>query len=187
MRLTTKCTRCPSLCSSRRRIVWGEWCQQIPAHFRCIMLIGEAPGWQEDASGRPFIGMTGQEVRQSLWRVGLAPHTFLTNIIKCHPKDDRDPTPEELDNCQGWLAMEVERINPVFIITAGRYSSRWALGRDDLTMEMITGIPYHSPVLDRPVLPMIHPAAGFHSQKNLCWVMEAFKVAGELWKQMIGG
>jgi DNA polymerase len=127
--------------------------------------------------------MTGREVRHALWRNGLAPHTYLTNVVKCHPKDDRDPTPDELENCREWLRREVDRLAPRFVITAGRFSSRWALGRDDFTMDMVTGTPYHSPVLDCPVLPMIHPAAGFHSQKNLSWVMEAFQTAGKMWKE----
>jgi DNA polymerase len=180
----SQCTRCTSLCQSRRQIVRGSWCQGDgpDSGAPCVLFIGEAPGNVEDMRGAPFVGPTGDIVRTELWRVGLAPHTWLTNIIKCHPKDDRDPTPDELDQCGEWLRREVEALDPLFVVAAGRFSTRWALGRDDLPMEAITGIPYHSPVIDRPVLPLIHPASGFHSQKNMAWVMEGFKVAGEMWK-----
>jgi uracil-DNA glycosylase family 4 len=177
------CTRCKDLVSSRRKIVWGSWVDQYPdPSSPTVMYIGEAPGEQEDRQGRPFVGNTGAEVRQLLWRHGLTRHTYLTNIVKCHPKNDRDPTPDEIRHCNEWLQREIAHINPSIIITAGRYSTWWALGDDAYTMEMVTGIPYHSPVLDRPVLPMIHPAAGFHSQKNMSYVVNAFDVAGKLYR-----
>ena len=78
-------------------------------------------------------------------------------------------------------------MRPSLIITAGRYSSRWALDRADFTMDMVSGILYHSPILDCPVLPIMHPAAGFHNQRNMVYVMQGFEAAGEVWRQMKEG
>jgi uracil-DNA glycosylase family 4 len=186
MRLSSHCSTpaCLALCSSRSRIVWGEWHNQSPGSTRTLMYIGEAPGKWEDKQGRPFVGMTGQEVRSCMWRAGLAPFTYYTNLVKCRPKDDRDPTPDEIAGCEHWLWEEVDRLSPSLIVTAGRFSTAWALGRGDYTMEMVSGIPYHSPLprIPCPVLPMIHPAAGFHMQRNMVAVMDAFAAIKEVWE-----
>lgn len=178
------CTLCPRLVKSRRKIVTAEWAQyaERPPR-RMILFIGEAPGYDEDSQGRPFVGMTGVEVRHLLWLNGLAPYTLITNMVKCRPPDNADPTPDELANCEPNLWELIAEHDPDLIISAGRFSSRWALGRDDFTMEMITGIPYHSPKLDRAVLPLVHPAAGWHRQRDMSFVMNAFKIAGKMWKE----
>jgi len=176
------CRQCPDLCRSRSRIVWGHHATYgrnfTPGPDTCsVMYIGEAPGFGEDRSGIPFdpYAMTGREVRKLLWRVGVDEHTYITNVVKCHPKDDRDPTPDEIANCRVWLMKEIYRCHPRLIVTAGRFAAYAILGRDDFTMEMVSGTLYNSPI-GIPTLPMTHPAAGFRRQRDLTAVMDAFKL-----------
>src|SRR5574343_506346 len=116
----TNCTLCPNLSSSRKNIVWGEGPTSTP-----IMLVGEAPGTLEDKFGRPFVekAPAGGELTTLLQRNRIERSGIdVTNCLLCHPPDDRDPTSEELANCDSWLRDDLTLIKPKFIITVGRYS-----------------------------------------------------------------
>lgn len=179
----TNCTLCPNLSSSRKNIIWGEGPTSTS-----IMLIGEAPGTLEDKFGRPFVekAPAGGELttllqRNRIERSGI----YVTNCLLCHPPDDRDPTSEELANCDSWLRADLTLIKPKFIITVGRYATRKFLG-DDAEMEMVHGIPYQVPVqttdgfIISTVIPVYHPAAGLHSSSTMIMVHDDFKAAGEI-------
>jgi len=136
----------------------------------------------EEREGEPFSGNTGKEVRKELWRRGLDPLIYFDNVCRCRPPmksdgSEGDPLPEEIDSCAKYTEELIAEIKPELVICAGRFSARYFLNRDDFTMEMVTGVPYRVPDRDFIVLPMIHPASGFHSQKNLSYVMNAYRVA----------
>lgn len=177
------CAQCLALCRSRSRIVWGGHATNkhyIPGTIdTTVVLIGEAPGYGEDKAGVPFapFAKTGKEVRKILWRMGLDSITYITNLVKCHPANDRDPTQDEINACAAqWLVQEIELCRPRLIVTAGRFSTWYMLGRSDFTMEMVSGIAYTTTAWGSTIiLPMIHPAAGLRQQKALTFVMDAFK------------
>ena len=118
------CLRC-ELHKTRTKAVPGEG----PADAR-IMLIGEAPGWNEDQQGRPFVGAAGKFLEELLAAAGLKREdVFITNIVKSRPPGNRDPLPDEIAACEPWLQRQIEIIDPDVIVTLGRFSmAQWFPG-----------------------------------------------------------
>ncbi len=111
------CTRC-ELAKTRNLTVPGEG---NPAAE--ILFIGEAPGWHENQQGRPFVGPAGHFLEDLLRSVSLKrSDVFIANVVKCRPPQNRDPLPEEIAACRGYLEMQLRVIKPKLIVTLGRYS-----------------------------------------------------------------
>jgi uracil-DNA glycosylase len=147
------CRACP-LGGQRTHAVPGEG----PVNAE-IMFIGEAPGYYEDQQARPFVGAAGQFLEQLLGSVGLKrSDVYIANIIKCRPPGNRDPLPEEISACSGWLTRQIEAIEPKLIVTLGRYSmTRFLPGN---IISKVHGQARR--VNDILVVPMYHPAAALH-------------------------
>src|SRR3712207_564609 len=112
-----QCTAC-ELHKGRTRAVPGEG----PVNAE-IMFIGEAPGWNEDQQGRPFVGQAGKLLEELLAEIGLTRgDVWISNIVKCRPPDNRDPRPEEIAACAGYLERQIALLEPKVIATLGRYS-----------------------------------------------------------------
>jgi uracil-DNA glycosylase len=130
MRLIDKirgCTLCQELAETRTNVVVGEG----PVPCRLVFL-GEAPGEKEDLSGRPFIGRSGQLQTALAAAVGLRRGVdyHVLNVIKCRPPENRDPTPEELENCRPYLLRQLKAIKPQAIVAFGKYAQAFVLGVD---------------------------------------------------------
>ncbi len=147
---------CPlcELCRSRTHAVPGEG----PSKAR-VMLIGEGPGWHEDQQGRPFVGNSGKFLNELLGAAGLSREdVFITNVVKCRPPGNRDPLPDEIAACSGYLDRQIDAIDPDVIVTLGRFSmSRWFPGE---RISRIHGQPKQEG--RRLIVPMYHPAAALH-------------------------
>jgi uracil-DNA glycosylase len=147
------CQKC-ALYHSRKKAVPGEG----PA--RCeIMFIGEGPGFYENEQGRPFVGAAGKFLDELLAQAGLKREdVWITNIVKCRPPGNRDPLPEEVSACSGYLDRQIQAVDPSIIITLGRHSmARYMPGAK------ITGVHGQMrKVGDRYVIAMFHPAAALH-------------------------
>ena len=88
-----------------------------------IVFIGEAPGADEDAQGRPFVGRSGQLLRNTIIESNIKiDKVFITNIVKYRPPENRDPSPEEIEICSDWLNRQIQIIEPATIVTLGRFS-----------------------------------------------------------------
>ncbi len=147
------CKSCP-LSFSRKKAVPGEG----PAKAE-IMLIGEGPGFYENEQGRPFVGAAGKFLDELLEKAGVGrKDVFITNVVKCRPPGNRDPLPEELQACNAYLDRQIEAINPLIIVTLGRYSMAKFL--PNVRISEIHGQPAW--VRGRLVIPMFHPAAALH-------------------------
>jgi DNA polymerase len=161
--LVRSCGRC-ELCRGRTLAVPGHGNPDAE-----IMFIGEAPGWNEDRQGLPFIGAAGQFLNELLASIDLDREAvFITNVVKCRPPGNRDPLPDEIAACQPYLDAQIEAIDPLAIVTLGRYSmARW------FPNERISRI-HGQPRLFGPrvVVPMYHPAAALH-QASLRATIEA--------------
>jgi uracil-DNA glycosylase family 4 len=149
------CARC-ELHRTRTKSVPGEG----PADAR-IMFIGEAPGWNEDQQGRPFVGAAGKFLEELLGKAGLTRgEVFITNVVKSRPPGNRDPLPDEIAACAPYLERQIEVIDPEVIVTLGRFSmARWFPGE---RISRIHGQPKR--VGRRLIVPMYHPAAALHQQ-----------------------
>ena len=126
------CRAC-GLCESRRNTVFGVGNQR--AHW---MVVGEAPGEQEDASGEPFVGAAGQLLDNMLRALGLtrdeAPperQVFIANTLKCRPPRNRNPEPTELAQCEPFLQRQIALIQPRVIVAMGRFAVQALLGSDE--------------------------------------------------------
>jgi uracil-DNA glycosylase len=148
-----KCERCP-LHLTRNKSVPGEG----PANAE-IMFIGEAPGYHENEEGRPFVGAAGNFLNELLESIGMdRSKVFITNIVKSRPPGNRDPQPDELAACAPWLNMQIETINPLMIITLGRFSMAHFQPK-----AKISEIHGKAAWIDgRLIVSMYHPAAALH-------------------------
>lgn len=125
------CEAC-GLCKTRRQTVFGVG--NLRAH---CMIVGEAPGEQEDAQGEPFVGAAGQLLDRMLAALGLgrgeaapAQQVFIANTLKCRPPRNRNPAPEELAACQPFLERQVALVQPRAILAMGRFAVTQLLGSD---------------------------------------------------------
>ncbi len=157
------CQDC-GLAKHRTKVVPGEGPEEA-----ALLFIGEAPGWNEDQQGRPFVGPAGAFLDQLLASIGLSRReVYIANVIKCRPPQNRDPLPAEIQACRKWLDRQIEIIHPRMIITLGRYS----LARY-FPNESIGKIHGKARKLDNVIYyPMYHPAAALH-QGSLRQVIEA--------------
>ena len=109
------CQDC-ELAKQRTKVVPGEGPEDAD-----LLFIGEAPGWNEDQQGRPFVGAAGEFLDQLLASIGLSrEQVYIANVIKCRPPQNRDPLPAEIRACSKWLDRQVEIIQPKIIVTLGR-------------------------------------------------------------------
>ena len=160
------CPKC-NLCKSLTKAVPGEGNPNA-----AILLIGEGPGYHEDKQGRPFVGAAGQFLDELLSSIGVKrADVFITNVVKCRPPDNRDPLPEEISACAGYLDRQIAAINPKVIVTLGRFSMQ-----KFIPGASISGIHGRArKVNGRVVVPMYHPAAGLHKTELRSTIVEDFK------------
>jgi len=156
------CVSC-DLSKQRNRVVPGEGSDNAD-----ILFIGEAPGFNEDQQGRPFVGAAGAFLDELLRSVGLSRETvYIANVVKCRPPGNRDPLPNEIQACRPWLEQQIEIIQPRVIVTLGRFSlARYIPGE---SISKVHGRERR--VGDKVVFPMYHPAAALH-QGSLRRVIE---------------
>lgn len=115
-----KACRACRLASTRRNVVFGEG-----SCGARVLLVGEGPGADEDRSGRPFVGRSGQLLTRMLQAVGLArENVYIANIVKCRPPNNQDPEPDEMASCRAFLDAQIETINPDVIVSLGRVSAQ---------------------------------------------------------------
>ena len=147
-----------------------------------VMFIGEAPGQKEDELGRPFVGAAGHFLDELLGSIGLKREdVYISNVVKYRPPQNRDPTPEEKEQCMPWLKMEISLIKPKVIVPLGRH----ALGHFFGTLSI--GNAHGKPQVmtdDLTVFPIYHPAAALHNGHLRQALYDDFKALGEYLAQM---
>ena len=119
MNRDSKCTKCKLHEGVKTRCVWGEFWPDPKAKSAEIVVIGEAPGEEEDSLGRPFIGKSGKLLRVILEEVNLGKGVYITNVCKCHPGGNRTPTLVERRTCSAFLQSELQQISPKYIVLLG--------------------------------------------------------------------
>jgi len=170
-----QCRLC-GLGSSRTHAVPGEGNPRAR-----IMFVGEAPGADEDAQGRPFVGRAGQLLDKIIVACGLKrEEVFIGNILKCRPPDNREPRPDEIINCLPYLQRQIEVIKPDVIVALGAHAAKTLLN----TVKSIGHLrgqfhPYNAGIGRAPVklMPTFHPAYLLrnYSEENRRYVWEDMK------------
>jgi DNA polymerase len=122
-----------------------------------LLLIGEAPGREEDLQGEPFVGAAGQLLDKILAAVGFRrEEVYIANILKCRPPGNRNPEPIEIASCSPILARQIELIRPMIICTLGSFAAKTILGAKEGISRLRGRIHYYRGI---PVVPTFHPAA----------------------------
>lgn len=159
----SSCTRC-ALHESRTQTVFGvgnteaDW-----------MIIGEAPGAEEDRRGEPFVGRAGKLLDEMLRAVGQGRESvFIANILKCRPPNNRDPKPEESTQCRGYLERQIQLVQPKIILAVGRIAAQLLLDTDT-PVGRLRGSLHH--LNETPLVVTYHPAYLLRSpsQKRKSW------------------
>ena len=144
------CRRC-RLAEGRKHLVFGVGHAEAD-----LMLIGEAPGLDEDRKGEPFVGAAGQLLTRMIKAMGLdRREVYIANIIKCRPPNNRDPRPDEIERCEPVLLSQIEAIGPRLIIALGNFAAKTLL-RTETGITRLRGRwhSYHG----IPLMPTFHPA-----------------------------
>lgn len=119
------CTRCPELVESRSQIVNGVGPADAP-----LLIVGEAPGAEEDKLGEPFVGRSGDLLTDKLAAVGIERDTVrITNCVRCRPPENRDPSTDERTRCLKWLTREIRLVDPDLILAVGKVPAENLLDR----------------------------------------------------------
>ena len=148
----SKCRACP-LHQTRTNTVFGVGDQHAD-----LMIVGEAPGANEDRQGEPFVGRAGQLLNQMLRAIGLERETvFIGNILKCRPPGNRDPQPEEVATCTPFLTTQIEYLQPKVIMAVGRIAAHFLL-KTDQSLSRLRGTQHVYGERETPLIVTYHPA-----------------------------
>ena len=146
------CVDC-GLAETRTNVVFGVG--DVDAR---LMLVGEAPGKNEDLQGEPFVGAAGQLLDRLLADIGLQrSEVYIANVLKCRPPGNRDPRPEEIDSCKGYLREQIRLIRPEVVVTLGNFATKLLL-RTETGITRLRGVA-HPWWLGAILIPTFHPAA----------------------------
>ena len=147
------CTACEALCKTRTQTVFGVG--NLNADW---LIIGEAPGAEEDRQGEPFVGRAGQLLNAMLLAIGLPRESvFIANVLKCRPPANRDPKPDEVANCLPYLAQQIALLKPKMILAAGRIAAQNLLATD-APLARLRGKLHHFGEAATPLVITYHPA-----------------------------
>jgi len=172
------CRKC-DICKTRNHVIFGEG--NLHAG---ILLIGEAPGRDEDIQGRPFVGLSGQLLDKILAACGFTrdKHVFISNIVKCRPPGNRLPSDKEASVCMPWLTEQIELINPQILVLLGATALKYMAGPNyRITRD-------HGKLINirnRIAIPVYHPAALLRdpSLKRTTW--EDYKVIFHKYRETV--
>lgn len=154
------------------------------SHDAKIMFIGEAPGKNEAATGRPFVGAAGKILTQMLEEIGIMREDiYITNIVKDRPPQNRDPLPEEIEAYGPFLDRQIDIIQPEVLATLGRFSMQYIMTKFDLEFELLPIGQMHGKSFEAEasygkitIIPFYHPAASIYNQELREVLREDFKI-----------
>lgn len=161
----TQCTAC-ELARGRTRTVFG-----VGNHDAELLVIGEAPGAEEDRQGLPFVGRAGRLLDAMLLAIGYRrEEVYIANIVKCRPPGNRDPRPEEAAACAGYLAQQIALLQPAAILALGRVAAQNLL-HSDARIGALRGRVHHHGEAAIPLVATYHPAYLLRSpqEKRKAW------------------
>ena len=153
--LVRRCTACPELAASRTQVVPGV--RPAPPQPTELLLVGEAPGAQEDALGVPFVGKAGQLLDTLLAEAGLPRERMaVANVLKCRPPANRKPRRAEVARCRPWLERQIALIDPAVVVALGGTAAEWFFGPGARIAALREQPQSHA---GRPLVVTYHPSA----------------------------
>jgi uracil-DNA glycosylase family 4 len=154
------CTAC-RLSETRNNVVFG-----VGDPGADLMLVGEAPGKNEDLQGEPFVGAAGKLLDELLAGIGIdRTQAYIANVLKCRPPGNRDPKPDEVDSCKGYLREQIRMINPRVVITLGNFATKLVLPTD-IGITRMRGQQFNW-WLGATLIPTFHPAAALRGRPRV--------------------
>lgn len=166
------CRKC-ALCEGRTTVVFGDGNPQAR-----VLIVGEAPGKNEDLQGKPFVGAAGKYLNELLAYAGLQREdVYIANILKCRPPGNRNPNPHEIETCTPYLREQTRSINPDFIVTLGNFSTRFIL-KTEVGITQLRGTLQQAGRFK--VFPIFHPAAAIYDQSKKEIMEQDFRTLGKL-------
>jgi DNA polymerase len=164
------CTRC-RLSEGRTQVVFGVGNPDAE-----LIFVGEAPGFHEDKQGYPFVGQAGKLLDKLLGGIGLTrSDVYIANVLKCRPPGNRDPQPDEIELCEGYLFRQIEAIEPKLVATLGNFATKLLSGKQ-LGITRVHGQEQEVTLGGLRVLlyPLYHPAAALYTPRMLQVLEEDF-------------
>ena len=177
-----RCTRCP-LHATRTQGVLG-----VGPRRADWMVIGEAPGAEEDRRGEPFVGVAGQLLDAMLRAIGLDRKTnvYIANILKSRPPNNRDPKPEEIAACLPYLERQIALLQPKIMLAVGRIAAQNLLGTD-APLGRLRGKVHHFGEMHTPLVVTYHPADLLRTPADKRKAWEDLKFARSVYQQLTQG
>lgn len=176
------CTACAELCRTRTQTVFGvgntraEW-----------LVIGEAPGAEEDRQGEPFVGRAGQLLNAMLLAIGLPRETvFIANVLKCRPPGNRDPKPEEVSKCLPYLSNQIALLKPKIMLAVGRIAAQNLLATD-APLARLRGKLHTFGQANTPLVITYHPAYLLRTPADKRKAWDDLKFARATYARLAGG
>ena len=165
------CHACP-LADGRTNVVFGTGNPQAR-----VLIVGEAPGKNEDLQGVPFVGAAGQYLNELLAYAGLRREdVYIANVLKCRPPGNRNPLPSEIEVCTPFLREQTRTIDPLFIVTLGNFATKFIL-KTDRGITSLHGKLYQTGKFK--VFPVFHPAAAIYDRRKRTDLEDDFATLGE--------
>src|SRR5262245_16346699 len=171
-----QCTKC-RLAETRTQVVFG-----VGDPNADLMFVGEAPGFHEDKQGEPFVGQAGKLLDRLLGGIGLErSQVYIANVLMCRPPGNRDPMPDEIEACEGFLFRKISLIQPRVIATLGNFATKLLSGKQ-LGITRVHGKEQEATIGGMRVLlfPIYHPAAALYTPRMLQVLEEDFRRIPEL-------
>ncbi|MDE0673985.1 MAG: uracil-DNA glycosylase [bacterium] len=154
------CTDC-RLSESRTNVVFG-----VGRSDADVMMVGEAPGRNEDLEGEPFVGAAGRLLNRLLDELGMGRHeVYIANVLKCRPPHNRDPRPDEIESCKGYLRGQLDLVDPKVVMTLGNFATQLLL-RTNTGISRMRGRSYKW-WKDKVLIPTFHPAAALRGGERV--------------------
>ena len=175
------CTLC-ALHKSRTRTVFGTGNRNAD-----WLIIGEAPGRDEDREGEPFVGRAGKLLTEMLFAAGYQrKDVYIANILKCRPPNNRDPSPEEVACCHSYLERQIELVQPVLILAVGRIAAHNLL-HSDLQVGRLRGRVHRYGERQIPLVVTYHPAYLLRSPLEKRKVWDDLQLAQGIYRKHLAG
>jgi uracil-DNA glycosylase len=177
------CQKCP-LSETRNTVVFGTGDANAD-----LMFVGEAPGFNEDKQGKPFVGQAGKLLDKLLEEIGMERgQCFIANVLKCRPPGNRDPQPAEIEACEGHLFTQIGQIEPRVVCSLGNFATKLLSGSPQ-GITKVRGVPQVRELGGRTVFlyPIFHPAAALYTPAMLERLREDFKALPGLLAQPLPG